>query len=59
MRWTVIELKDGQAKPLAATATEPLVGSLLRVQGTEYKVVLIENSRGSNFIYVHERAKAA
>jgi hypothetical protein len=58
MSWTVIELKDGKAQPIAAASNEAPVGSLLRVQGVEYEVVLVESSHGTNFIYVHEAATA-
>jgi hypothetical protein len=56
MIWTVIELKDGEAEPLATSPDPAAVGSLLRVQGFDYEVVLVENNSERGFIYVSAAA---
>jgi len=52
MIWTVIELRDGEAEPIASAAATTAVGSLLRVQEFDYEVVLVENDSERGFIYV-------
>jgi len=56
MLWTVIELRDGEAEPIATNAAAAPVGSLLRVEGFEYEVVLVESDSERGFIYVSAAA---
>jgi hypothetical protein len=52
MTWTVIELRDGEAEPIATNPGPAAVGSRLRVQGFDYDVVLVESDDERGFVYV-------
>jgi hypothetical protein len=59
MIWTVIELREGEAEPIATAAATAPVGSVLRVQGFEFEVVLVESDSERGFIYVSAAAPPA